>query len=56
MNTYCDEIGVHCHVGPVEVFLLHLFLLYGSVLVFLGAGITCRILKQSLKRENTPEK
>jgi hypothetical protein len=51
MKAFCET--AHCHVGAIEVFLLNLFLLYGSVLVLLGSGITYLFLKQTLKQEST---
>ncbi len=45
MIAYCGEMGVHCHVDSIEVFLLNLFLFYGSVIVLLETSITGLILK-----------
>lgn len=45
-----------CHEGgPLYVFLLNVFLIYGIVVVFLVAGITCLIIKWTLKREKKTE-
>lgn len=51
-NAMCVTNGLHCHVGPIEVALLNLFLVYGIVVVFLGAGITGLLIERNLKKES----
>ena len=54
-QTMCATSGLHCHVGPVAVALLNLFLVYGMVVVLLGAGITGLLIQRHHKRESHSE-
>ena len=51
-NAMCVTNGLHCHVGPVDVALLNLFLVYGIVVVLLCAGITGLLIERNLKQED----
>ena len=50
-ETMCASAGFHCHVGPVAVALLQLFLIYGTGAVLLVGGITGLLLQRMREQE-----